>query len=465
MAMVRHLLPILACAAAMAQQPTPGAGGDGSIWSHREADALNHMQRLLDNARARQNGALPMPPGPLRVSDYGIQCFERDADSMCEPTQNGRVGAGLFLLAWPVTRTAATRRGIVMHADGTTLCCDLPEGDDLGLTADLVLGRGSAGRFEDVVRAPGTSATGHFWLWLDQVSTRIRVTVVDENGKARPKCRVYFVTPERGQGTALPEGPWPVAVETTTADGKAVLRGPRANGLLVQLMPYGVHSKVFDGFTCEPTGKELRIVIGETAIRSAGQRRNEEAAIATLKNISSAQAQCQATGAIDTDNDGLGEYGFFGELSGKCVVRGDDARKIQPPVLSSAFSRIQRARAERGGYLFQLWLPGDGGQAVSEAEQGGSDGRPVVADHAELRWCLYAWPTTAASGQRAFFVNQNGDVLAADNAGQKNAGLKYVGHDAPPAPAAAFAAGDGGLGATMAANAQGLDGQRWRVVM
>ena len=41
---------------------------------------------------------------------------------------------------------------------------------------------------------------------------------------------------------------------------------------------------------------------------------NESAAISTLRSISSAQAQLQSAAAIDSDSDGGGEYGFFGEL-------------------------------------------------------------------------------------------------------------------------------------------------------
>ena len=38
------------------------------------------------------------------------------------------------------------------------------------------------------------------------------------------------------------------------------------------------------------------------------------AAVATLRNISSAQAQFQATAKADADNDGTGEFGAFIEL-------------------------------------------------------------------------------------------------------------------------------------------------------
>lgn len=48
---------------------------------------------------------------------------------------------------------------------------------------------------------------------------------------------------------------------------------------------------------------------------------NERAAIADLRSIASAQAQLASSGAIDTDDDGVGEYGYFGELAGTAPLR------------------------------------------------------------------------------------------------------------------------------------------------
>ena len=97
---------------------------------------------------------------------------------------------------------------------------------------------------------------------------------------------------------------------------------------------------------------ELMIVIAIIAIiaaiaipnlLAARLSANETAAIATLRNIVSAQAQFQQSGKADTDTDGTGEYGGFLELSG--AAAGRMAAVLVPPVLSGAF-RVLNAGGE-----------------------------------------------------------------------------------------------------------------------
>ena len=176
---------------------------------------------------------------------------------------------------------------------------------------------------------------------------------------------------------------------------------------------------------------ELMIVVAIIAIiasiaipnlLSARLNANESAAIATLKNISSSQSQCQASGVIDANSNGAGEFGYFGELSGAQFVRADNAgavsttERITPPVLSSAFGNVATSQVVRSGYVFQMYLPGVGTEFQAEAATGGGAGAAVNPARAEVLWACYAWPSSYGnSGKRAFFVNQSGDVLGCRN--------------------------------------------------
>lgn len=193
----------------------------------------------------------------------------------------------------------------------------------------------------------------------------------------------------------------------------------------------------------------------ETAPR---KNANESAAMATLMNISSAQAQCQASGVIDTDGDGSGEFGSFGELSGAVPIRGSHGvTRITPPVLSAAFGNVKDGVVIRSGYVFRMFLPQTPqGLCAPEAPDGGADRIGVDSDLAELRWRAYAWPTEAGkTGTRAFFVDQSGDVLACSNA------RNWSGPGFGPDANAALLPGEPWQSA---ANEVGSSGDRWVVV-
>ncbi len=208
---------------------------------------------------------------------------------------------------------------------------------------------------------------------------------------------------------------------------------------------------------------ELMIVIAIIAIiaaiaipnlLSARLNSNETAAIATLRNVISAQAQFQSTARADENNNGVGEYGSFGELSGGVGVRGGSV--LNPPVLSSAFRAVSGSRVSRSGYLFQMYLPDSAGKGTAEAATGGYAAGDLDADVAETTWCCYSWPANYGNtGNRSFFVNQGGDIVATESS-------TYDGPSAGPASNAAFGgAGDTITGQT-ATGATGRDGNFWK---
>lgn len=198
-------------------------------------------------------------------------------------------------------------------------------------------------------------------------------------------------------------------------------------------------------------------------LRSANLNRNESAAIATLKNISSAQSQMQACGLLDRNGNGSGEYAYFAELSGGVKLPGMD-QPLTPPVLSQAFQAVVGGRVERSGYLFEMILPDAQMQAVREGPDGGRAGQQGSVDPAlaETLWACYAWPASQGwSGKRTFFVNQSGDVLATNGFGSR----PYDGARSVVPPDAAYARSAGRhMGAPVAANTVGNDGNTWVVV-
>jgi prepilin-type N-terminal cleavage/methylation domain-containing protein len=208
---------------------------------------------------------------------------------------------------------------------------------------------------------------------------------------------------------------------------------------------------------------ELMIVIAIIAIiaaiaipnlLAARLSTNETAAIATLRNIISAQAQFQQTAKADTDADGTGEYGGFVELSGGGAGR--MAAVLNPPVLSGAFRVLNATGAvSRSGYFFRMFLPQAAGVGLGEPQAGYAVASGLNADLAETTWCCYSWPVSyGQSGNRTFFTNQGGDVVATEFSG-------YTAAAGGPAAGAAFQAG----GATVITGsvAIGVAGQDTRV--
>ena len=221
---------------------------------------------------------------------------------------------------------------------------------------------------------------------------------------------------------------------------------------------------------------ELMIVVAIIAIiaaiavpnlLSARLAANESNAIATLRQLVSSQAQFQQGGAIDADADGTGEYGYFGDLSGFYQLDSHggpaNANTLNPPVLGASFRNINAAgEVVKGGYVFQIYLPTAAG--ASDVETGnaaaGTNLAVADADFCELSWCAYAWPADIGNtGNRAFFVNQAGEIMFTNQA----ANQAYDGPGNGPAAEAAFAAGTaaGDITANTTPGVAAADGETW----
>lgn len=204
---------------------------------------------------------------------------------------------------------------------------------------------------------------------------------------------------------------------------------------------------------------ELMIVVAIIAIiaaiavpnlLSARLAANESNAIATLRNVVSAQAQFQQSAAIDADSDGTGEYGYFGDLSGQYTLdsHGSAAttNTLNPPVLAASFRTIDAAGVvNKGGYNFRIFLPDAAGAGQTEDGTSANGGQPLApadANNCELAWCMYAWPANYGStGNRAFFVNQQGEIMFSLQAAGAAAGTPYSGATRMPAATDAYIAG------------------------
>ncbi len=213
---------------------------------------------------------------------------------------------------------------------------------------------------------------------------------------------------------------------------------------------------------------ELMIVVAIIAIiasiaipnlLSARLNANESSAISTLRNVTSAQAQIQAQAAIDEDSDGIGEHGTFGEMAASVGLR-TTGLNLSPAVLSGALGAVDaNGYVNKAGYYFALFLPAAAGAPTPENAGGGMAVGTVDIDLCENTWCCYAWPVNRGNtGNRAFMVNQTGDLLQTNGAV-----LAYNGTGTAPAGDAAFAAA-GSISGALAIGAVGVDGNTWTSV-
>ena len=110
---------------------------------------------------------------------------------------------------------------------------------------------------------------------------------------------------------------------------------------------------------------------------------NESDAVGALRTLSSAQTSFQASSSNDADNDGVGEYGSFTDLSSAVPAFIDDS-------LGSG---------TKSGYFFSVTTS-------------------AVANSAEIMWEATAYPIMKGNtGNRTFYINESGILRGSDFGG------------------------------------------------
>lgn len=197
-------------------------------------------------------------------------------------------------------------------------------------------------------------------------------------------------------------------------------------------------------------------------ILEGGRRASEKIAVSTLRTIYWGQNDFKEGRFVDADGNGIGEFGFLGELAAAVPPRAG-GRPLPAPILASQFKTF--AHRGRGGivlsgpYCYVVYLPSTSG-AARETAEGAVEGGPVEAAAAERHWIAYAWPLDRQrSADKVYFINQNEEVLESNNLG---AGQGYSGPERAPAWDAALR-GQGFDGALMpGTGGDGGEWSRWR---
>jgi prepilin-type N-terminal cleavage/methylation domain-containing protein len=230
---------------------------------------------------------------------------------------------------------------------------------------------------------------------------------------------------------------------------------------------------------------ELMIVIAIIAIiaaiaipnlLAAKLSSNETAALATLRNLATCQAQFQTTGKVDTDADGGGEFGTFLEMTGTVGVRKKlnvgtpntcdftvKGTPLNPAPLSASLANVDSLGfVTKSGYAFMVFLPDAATPAQFVHETGPAAtvavSAPIAVDLSETTWCAYAQPVAFGnSGNRRFFTNQSADVMQS-----ANDTTKFQGTAAAINGNSAFKPG-GGITAQVAVGTKGNDGDVWKI--
>ncbi|WP_373047100.1 hypothetical protein [Vulgatibacter sp.] len=133
---------------------------------------------------------------------------------------------------------------------------------------------------------------------------------------------------------------------------------------------------------------------GVSNVVGSGQAFAEKTAVSTLRTLHWAQGNLRRGAFIDTDRDGIAEFGTMEQLAATAPL--PSGQVVPATLVPLAGNTIEGGILEAHGYCFRYDLPE------------GADGR-------ERRFVAYAWPRLAAAGNKVFCIDQDEDILQSGN--------------------------------------------------
>lgn len=146
--------------------------------------------------------------------------------------------------------------------------------------------------------------------------------------------------------------------------------------------------------------------VGAGNLVGSGQAYAEKTAVATLRTLHWGQGIFRNAARIDTDANGVGEFGTMGQLAGIAPLPSGET--LASPLIPPAATTVVDGVLEAGGYCFRFDLP-EGAHAR------------------ERRFVAWAWPKAEGAGTKAFCLDQDEEIFEGSAEGR-------FGCDAGPPP-------------------------------
>lgn len=152
----------------------------------------------------------------------------------------------------------------------------------------------------------------------------------------------------------------------------------------------------------------LLTACGNNELLESRKTANEAAAAATLKAaIFSGQISFQAGRFNDSDENGIGRYGFIDELNGHRAVDGAARGELQ--FITGPLAQANNP-SEAHGYYFKVYLPKGENDVYLDVDEL-RDATDKNEKYLERMFIVYAWPKNKESGGKIFALRQDGQLL------------------------------------------------------